>query len=174
MMEDLFGADPKLTETASIRLLKIREALVDRIWAGLTLVALVGVPASALRSFATGWLPLYTFHAVLGVFIVLVYIFRARIPFIVKSALLLLLLWTLGAVGLLQMGFFGIGFGWLVMTSLLAATIYSLRVGVIVGVAAIAVIAAAGFGFTQGILIVATDANVYVRSVYSWIALAAV
>lgn len=170
-MQKPFDADGSVaTETASSRLRRIRATLINRLWAGMALVALIGAPASCLRTIDTGWLPLYTFHIVLGLVIVAIYALRARLPFAAKSALLLLLFWTIGIVGLLRMGFLGIGFGWLAMSSLLAATIYSVRAGIVTAVVALGAIALAGVGFTGGLLTPVVDPTAYVTSPYAWIA----
>lgn len=170
-MEKPFDADDSAsTETASSRMLQIRAALVDRLWAGLAIVAFIGVPASCLRSIDTGWLPLYTFHIILGLLVVAIYALRARLPFVAKSALLLLVFWTIGIVGLVRMAFLGVGFGWLAMSSLLTATIYSVRAGIITAIAALVVIALAGVGFTSGLLTTTVDPTKYVTSPYAWTA----
>jgi hypothetical protein len=122
--------DSRSADTPAERLLKIRQTLVDRIWRGLFFVALVGAPASVSRFVATGWLHLYSFHLAVALLVVFVYLYRARIPFVIKSALMLLCFWGVGLAGLFTLGFLGPGYWWLVMSSLLVSTLYSWRAGI--------------------------------------------
>ena len=87
-------ADLGSGDTPLEQLLKIRHALVDRIWQGLVVIAVLGAPLSASRSIITGWMALYTLHLAVALLVVAVYWFRARIPFAVKSALILLIFWV--------------------------------------------------------------------------------
>jgi hypothetical protein len=123
-------ADPKSANTPLDELLKIRHTLVDRIWRGLVVVALLGAPTSVSRSLSTGWMALYSVHIVLALVVLAVYWFRARISVAVKSALLVLLLSCVGLVGVLTLGVLGTGYWYLVLSSLLVSTLYSMRAGI--------------------------------------------
>ena len=161
-------ANLKSADTPQEQLLKIRHALVDRIWQGLVVVAVVGAPASVSRAASTGWMPLYGFHIGLAVVVVAVYWFRARIPFAVKSALILLIFWAIGLAGLFTLGILGSGYWWLVLSSLLVSTLFSIRAGVVCAVAVTAILAVAGIGFSSGALKVAVDANDFIVSATTW------
>jgi GGDEF domain-containing protein len=161
-------ADLKSVDTPQEQLLKIRHVLVDRIWQGMVVVALVGAPASVSRAFSTGWMLLYGIHIGLAVLVVAVYWFRARISFAVKSALILLIFWAIGLTGVFTLGILGSGYWWLVLSSLLVSTLFSIRAGVVCAVVVTAILAAAGAGFTSGWLKVAVDANVFIASAATW------
>ena len=171
MLPTMNHADLKSADTPLEQLLKIRHALVDRIWQGLVVVALVGAPASVSRSMVTGWIHLYTLHIGVALLVVAVYWFRAKIPFSVKSALLLLILWAIGLAGLFTFGILGTAYWWLVLSSLLVSTLYSIRAGVVCAAVVTAIIAVAGAGFIRGALQVPVDANVYIVSAAAWAAL---
>ena len=113
-------------------------------------------------------MPLYGFHIGMAVLVVAVYWFRARIPFAVKSALILLIFWAIGLAGLFTLGILGSGYWWLVLSSLLASTLFSIRAGVVCAVAVTAILVAAGVGFSSGALKVAVDANVFIVSATTW------
>lgn len=159
------------SDTSSDRLLKIRQTLVDRVFQGLVVVALIAAPVSAMRSSVTGWLHAYSVHIALGLTIVGVYWFRRTIPFPVKSALLVLIFWCIGIVGLLTFGILGAGYWWLVLSSLLVSTLYSVRAGIISAVATTLLMAVVGFGFITGALTFTVDIAAYAVSVPAWVGL---
>lgn len=159
------------SDTPSHRLLQIRQALVDRVFQGLVVVALIAAPASALRSLATGWLHAYSLHIALGLMIVGIYGFRHKIPFAVKSALLVLTFWCIGIVGLLTFGILGAGYWWLVLSSLLVSTLYSVRAGIITMVVTTVLIVVIAFGFITGAFRFTMDIAAYAVSVPAWVGL---
>ena len=161
-------ADLQAADTPQEQLLEIRHALVDRIWLGLVVVGVVGAPLSASRSIFTGWMALYTLHLGVASLVVVLYWFRARISFAVKSALILLTFWGIGLAGVFTLGILGAAYWWLVLSSLLVSTLYSIRAGVVCAAVVTATLAAAGAGFISGALVVPVDANVYIVSVPSW------
>jgi hypothetical protein len=122
---------PGSADAPAERLLKIREALLDRIWRGLFVVALVATPVSISRALFTGWFHMYSVHLVAALAVVFVYLNRARVPFAAKSVLVFVIIWSVGLAGLLTMGLLSAGYWWLVMSSLLVSTLYSLRAGVV-------------------------------------------
>lgn len=163
--------DSAASLTPPERLLKIRQTLVDRIWQGLVVVALIGAPVSVSRSLVTGWIPIYGLHIAVALSIVAIYWFRHRIPFAVKSALLVLTFWCVGLAGLLTFGILGAGYWWLVLSSLIVSTIYSVRAGIISAVVVIVLIGIIGLGFISGTLKVPLNIGTYAVSVPPWIGL---
>jgi diguanylate cyclase (GGDEF)-like protein len=128
----------------------------------------LGAPVSISRSVVTGWSHLYSFHLVMALFVIAVYLFRARLAFTVKSVLLIGMLWSIGLAGLFTFGLLGPALMWLVLSSLLVSTLYSVRAGIVVAVAATAVLAIAAFVFTSGTLKVSVDADAYIVSWSAW------
>jgi diguanylate cyclase (GGDEF)-like protein len=131
-------------------------------------VALIAAPVSASRSLTTGWMPIYTLHMVVGLVILGVYCFRRAIPLSLKSALLVVILWSVGIAGLLSFGILGAGYWWLVLSSLLVSTLYSIRAGIVTAVATTLLMAAIGLAFITGAFTVTVDLASYGSSVASW------
>jgi diguanylate cyclase (GGDEF)-like protein len=156
--------------TAEIeRLQGIRQQLLDRIWQGVLVLALIGTPASVSRAFSTGWLPLYTFHAALAVFVVAMFLLRRRLSYMTRVVALLCVFFLVGTAGIFTLGLLGAGVWWLVMSSLVAGTLMSRRFGLVVSLMSASLIGLAALGFTRGVLKVPVDPAVYVYDVTSWI-----
>src|SRR5262245_7976386 len=147
--------------SAASQLLGIRRQLLDRVWLGLLVLALVGAPASASRALTTGWIPLYTFHAGLAVVVALLFLLRRRFSFNLQSAALLTIFFLLGAVGTLTLGLIGAGFWWLAACALLAGTLHSPRVGLAVAAASVVLMAVAAVLFTNRVLTLQVDPAVF-------------
>lgn len=160
--------DLKSPDTPTDQLPKIRHALVDGIWKGLVIVALLGAPASVSRYTLSGWRPVYSFHIGAALLALAVYWFRARISFKVKSALLILIFWSIGLVGVFTFGLLGTGYWWLMLSSLFVSIFYSLRAGIASALAVILLVAAAGAGFINGALKFPMDADLYIVSGPAW------
>lgn len=160
---------PGSADTPDVLLRDIRHRLIDRIWLGMLVIAVVGTPASVVRAVSTGWLDVYTFHILVAVTVVSVYCLRARLSHGARSALLLTIFYAIGAVGIVKLGLLGAGLWWLVMSSLLASTLYSHRVGVAISASSLAIVAVAGYGYTTGHLALPVDANAYATSATGWI-----
>jgi len=149
----------------------IRLSLIDNIWKGAFLISLVGAPVSAMRSFSTGWMPLYSAHIGLAALVCCLYFARRHVSETFKTAAIMALLWAVGLAGLFTLGLMGSGATWLAVSALLMAALYSVRAGMItIGVALIAIVIAA-IAFTEGFLTVSFEARSYVSSPASWISL---
>lgn len=157
-----------LAGTRSKRLTQLREALLTQMWKGLVVTALVGAPASASRALFTGWLHLYTFHVVLALVIVVVHACRARMPFGVKATVLILILSVVGVVAVFRSGLLGLGLWWLLLSSLVAGLLFSIRWGIVLAVGTCGIVVAAGVGFVTGRLTLPFDANAYLAQPSSW------
>ncbi len=151
------------------RMNRIRADLVERIWHGIAIIAIVGVPASVLRSASTGWLPMYSAHIGIGAAVLLAWSLRRRLPLQLRVALVMLMFWAVGLIGLFTLGLLGAGLWWLVMSSLLMSTLYTPRAGVMTVLAALPFLILAGTGFVEGWLVLPFDANAYIRQPASWI-----
>jgi diguanylate cyclase (GGDEF)-like protein len=149
----------------------LREGFVEHLWRGLVVLALVGAPLSVSRTVSTGWLPLYSFHVGTAAVVLTVFWFRRRLSFALKSALLLLIFWSIGLAGLLTFGILGGSYWWLVLSSLIVSTIYSIRAGVATVLAVTVVIAMIGVGFITGVLQLPADANAYATSRVTWVSM---
>jgi diguanylate cyclase (GGDEF)-like protein len=160
-----------LSAPAARHLLRLRENFIEGMWKGLLLIALIGMPVSVSRALHTGWITTYTIHVALAAGIVLFYVLMKRFSLDVKSAALIAALWAIGLPGLFTMGFPAASIWWLVLSCLVAGTVYSFRAGVALGAATLLVIAVAAFGFISGRLTLALDPNEYLRQPMAWAAL---
>ncbi|MGQ0586255.1 MAG: diguanylate cyclase domain-containing protein [Gammaproteobacteria bacterium] len=160
---------PTFVASAAQRIHGIRLELLDRVWLGILVLALVGAPASASRALSTGWLPLYSVHVALAALVIVLFLARRRLSFMARSVTLLTIFFVVGAAGLFTLGLLGAGLWWLVMASLLASALLSMRVGLMVSGASLFLIALAAAGFTRGALKVPVDPAAYVYDVTSWV-----
>lgn len=160
-----------LSGPSALALLRIRERFVENMWQGVAVVALVGAPISALRAVDTGWLGAYTIHVLIALGTWTVYLFRGRLSLRAKSALLTLVFWAVGLPGMFTMGFPATSVWWLVLSCLVAGTVYSIRIGIALGLATLSVVAIAATGFISGALTLAFDHDDYLRLPSAWAAL---
>lgn len=156
-------------QSLEARLSVIRHALIERIWLSLFAISLLAAPASALRSLATGWQPIYSVHLGLGALVVIFFLLRRRLSPRYEALAVMMLFWSIGFVGLFLLGLVGAGIWWLVVSALLMSTLYSVRAGIITMIVVLLLIVVAGIGFTSGFLALHFDANAYVRSPASWL-----
>jgi len=166
--EDLLTRTGRFTAN---RLLAVRETFLNRLWAGMFAVALVGVPFSVLRAYTTGWQPIFNFHIGLGLVATVLYFARNRISYRVKLFTLIGLFWAIGVTGVVSLGLLGSGVWFLVMSSFIVSSLFSLRAGIYTAAAASAVLIAVGLLFTRGVLSIPFDANAYAASLSGWAAL---
>lgn len=165
------NADRRATPRGQDVLTGIRLSLIDKMWRGLALVALIGVPLSLLRSLDTGWLPLYTAHAVIGVMVVMIYATRRWLSYRLLVTLMLLMFWSVGMGGAISLGLLGAGIWWLSISTLLISVLVSMRWGIISVFAVLGVLLLVGYGYVAGMLSLGFDANQYLRSPSSWLVL---
>lgn len=157
-----------ITGAAAESLERIRERFVENMWKGVLGVALIGTPVSLSRVVFTGWQPIYTLHLLVAACSLGIFVFLKRITLQARALLLLLLFWALGLPGLFTLGFPATSVWWLVLSCMVAGTMYPIRVGVALGLATLSVVALAGLGFTTGRLNLAFDPALYLRQPSAW------
>ena len=150
------------------RVVALRHAFLDRLWSGMFFIALFGTPASVSRTVVTGWQPVYAFHLAVGALVALLYFARRHISYPAKLRILLALFAVIGASGIFTMGLLGSGVWYLIICSLLTSTFFPVRTGVLVVILSGAGMVIAALLFTQGILTIPFDSNVYVTSLSGW------
>ena len=150
----------------------LRAALVDRVLLGLLGISFLATPASVLRSVHTGWLPLYTLHVGVAVAILAVFLARRHLPQSGKIAFILAVYWSVGTIGMLNLGLMSAGAWWLVISALLCSLLFSVRVGVAVMAATIAFVGLVGYGYVSGALEPVVVPDLYLRQSTSWLTLA--
>jgi len=160
-----------VSSDVDVHLHRIRHEFVDQIWRSLFFMAVLAAPFSALRAIVTGWLPFYTVHLALALFVVAVFVSLKIISFQLKTSLLLLLLWAIGLPGLLTFGVVSTSVWWLVLSCVVASIVISARAGAVLAVALGVSIGIAGFGFISGMLTYNMDITAYLTRPVAWIAL---
>jgi diguanylate cyclase (GGDEF)-like protein len=161
----LFGKHEELDR----HLGKVRSSLINTVIQGLLIIAVVGLPASLLRSRNTGWLPLYDLHLVLGGATLLLFGLRHKLSDRVKAASVMSIFWAVGLSALLTLGLAGAGMWWLVVSSLLMSILYSIRAGLVVMCLVVVVMSVVGVAFCLGTLSAPINPANYLRSPAAWI-----
>lgn len=163
------------TEMAAARhdeqLRQLRRDLVEQLWTGMRLIALIGVPVSLSRYFITGWTSVYSVHVGVGLFTLIVAACRRWLPFDVLAIAFLCLLWTVGLPGVVAFGLSASSIWWLVLSSFVASTLYSVRVGVYLALATGLVMGIVGLGFITGSLTPPMDVSRYHAEPTAWMTL---
>jgi diguanylate cyclase (GGDEF)-like protein len=163
--------DTGLTGASALELLRIRERFVENMWQGVMAVSLIGAPISVYRAVHTGWLATYTIHVLIALGTLAIFLFRERLSLHAKSALLTAVFWAVGLPGMFTMGFPATSVWWLVLSCLVAGTVYSIRIGIALGLATLLVVAIAATGFITGSLTLTFDPGAYLRLPSAWAAL---
>jgi diguanylate cyclase (GGDEF)-like protein len=162
--ELLFGGQEALDR----QLADYRDLLVDRVIAAIAVFAAIFVPASLMRSLNIGWQNLYYAHAVLGIAAVGLYLGRRRLRGGSKVLAVMAVFWLTGITALLALGLAGSGMWWLVIGSLLASVLYSIRAGIGMMIVAVLVMSAVGAAFCTGLLPTPINSTNYLRSPTAW------
>ncbi len=149
------------------------EAVRDRL-ADLTLIlfAIFGLPAilaSLLRIRDIGWLPTMGLHIGVFVIILLMVFFRRRLPVVMKSGLILFLLYIIGTGSFPTMGTAGSGLFFYLVTVVLGVLLFGFRTGLTMLVLCFLSLVAAFMGSRLGVIEPNVDFNVYVLSTSSWV-----
>ena len=159
---------PVANIAATDQLLALRHTFLDRMWGGMLLISVIGVPVSLSRAFSTGWQVIYSLHIAMGLVATVLFFARARVSYLAKLYILIALFALVGATGVFTLGLLGSGVWFLVMCSLLTSTFFSMRVGIITAILVTLLLVLAGSLFVTGVLRVPYDANVYAVSIGGW------
>ncbi len=147
----------------------VRDRLADYT---LILVASFGLPAvlaSLLRIRDIGWLPTMGLHIGVFVVILLMVFFRRHLPVVMKSGLILALLYIIGTGSYPTMGTAGSGVFFYLVTVVLGVLLFGFRTGLVMLVLCFLSLVAAFMGSRSGIIDPNIDFNVYVLSTSSWV-----
>jgi diguanylate cyclase (GGDEF)-like protein len=148
----------------------VREGFVENLWRGMLAIALLAIPLSLARIFYSNPLPLYFMHLGLAVLAVGLAVMRRRLPPPWRAGVLFGLLWVVGLPGIYHFGLSASGTWWLVLSGLVATTLYSPRFGFVIALLTGLVLAVAGVGFVTGLLQPAIAFETYNVQPSSWIA----
>ncbi|MBY0418051.1 MAG: PAS domain-containing sensor histidine kinase, partial [Pararheinheimera sp.] len=121
-----------------------------------------------LRSFNTGWLPVYTVHLVVGTLLICGALICHKIPLRLKGGALILMFWAVGLPGALTFGFASPGVWWLVLSCLVAHVLYQARVALLLALATFLSMVGTALGFMSGYLFIPVGISRYVADSASW------
>lgn len=150
------------------KLSEIRHQFTNSLWRSFALIALVAVPLSILRSFNTGWLPVYSVHIAVGILLVTGAWLCHKMSLRLKGGLLILVFWAVGLPGALTFGFASPGVWWLVLSCLVAHVLYQARVALILAAATFISMIGTALGFMSGYLSIPVSITRYVAEPASW------
>lgn len=148
----------------------VRNEFVNQMWRGLLVIAVLSVPMSIARIVYSTWLPLYGYHLVVAAVVAGVALLQKRLPFGWRKGLLFSLLWVVGMPGIFHFGLAASGIWWLVLSCLVATTLYSPRFGQAASVLTGLVLVVAGLGFISGAVQPAIAPDRYNVLPSSWVA----
>jgi diguanylate cyclase (GGDEF)-like protein len=147
----------------------VRTSLIDSVFKGLVVVALVALPASLFRAHNTGWTTLYSVQLALGVATLTLFALRRHLSERTQAASIVAMFWAVGLSGLIGMGLAGAGIWWLVISSLLVSLLYSIGAGLVVMALAVLAIATVGTLVCLGYLPLPPGSGNFLRNPGSWV-----
>ncbi len=150
---------------------RIRQDFVNTMWRGALYLVLVGVPLSVSRTLYTGWLPTYGRHIAMGVLVLVVVLLGNRVSYAWKAGLFIAILWGVGLPGVATMGLTSSSVWWLVLSCIVAHSLFSRRVVVLLSICAALSVGVIAAGFVAGYLKPVVDANTYSSHWASWLVL---
>jgi diguanylate cyclase (GGDEF)-like protein len=148
----------------------VRNEFVENLWRGMLAIAVLSIPLSIARIVYSAALPLYMMHLGLAALAIVVAALRHRMPAGWRAGVLFGLLWVIGLPGIFHFGLAASGTWWLVLSGLVATTLYSPRFGMVVALLTGLVLVVAGLGFVTGVIQPAIAFEKYSVLSSSWIA----
>jgi diguanylate cyclase (GGDEF)-like protein len=147
---------------------QLRHVFVEEILRSILALAFVAMPVSLMRSWTSGWQPLYSLHLGLALVFLGFYRWRGRMPLEVKAAIPIAIYWPLAVGALLTWGLVGNGVFALTIINLMTALIYPPRVTVWMIAASLAILAGIGAGVVTGQIVPHVNASAYAVQASSW------
>lgn len=145
-----------------------RHAMVDRLLAGAALMTAALLPVLWWRASEVGWHPQLQVQAVVFAVTIALALARRRLPLALKVGVMLAATATVGVSGVFSLGMAGTGYFWLLLTAAFVAVFVSLAAGMAALAAAAALMAAAGYGFVSGALVLPIDLDRHTVSASGW------
>jgi signal transduction histidine kinase/ActR/RegA family two-component response regulator len=137
---------------------------------GLATFGLIVLVISLSRAFTTGWQPVMPLQILMYLLVVCTALLGRRVPFSIRAVVVITIGFILAVTGLLTYGLVGMGLPALFACCILATMLFGSRTGCVsIGISAL-ILAVVGFLFVRGILTLAFNPLVYIRSYSSWLA----
>ncbi|MGZ6253885.1 MAG: ATP-binding protein [Candidatus Binataceae bacterium] len=130
----------------------IRSDVCNATLIGLLAFALPGLAASLWRITERGWLPVMGLHIALFAMLTLIVALRRRLPYLLRAGTLLAIQFALGAGGVFTAGLLSSVTSYLVGSSVLAACLFGMRIGIATMTAMLVMILAAYLRFATGLV----------------------
>ena len=125
--------------------------------------------ASLFRISHIGWQPVMAFQMGLCAALLAVTVFRHKLPYQFRAAVIVAFFFLIGAGGLFGFGLVGGGLFSLFVCCFFATILFKTRVATAVLAVSVAIVIASGTGIVSGYLELGFDNNVYATSLYSWV-----
>ena len=167
MVDSVKPAEPRSMEAVRGRLADVT----------LILAAVLGLPAvvaSLMRFKDIGWIHTMGLHVGFYVVLLLMTILRRRLPVIIKSGIIIAILYVVGTGSFPTMGTVGSGIFFYLVTVVLGVLLFGFRVGFGMLILCLLTMLAAFMGTRYGFFQPGIDFNMYVVSSSSWISKIAV
>jgi diguanylate cyclase (GGDEF)-like protein len=148
---------------------QLRQVFVEEILRSILALVFFAMPVSLLRSWTSGWQPLYSLHLGIALVFLCVYRWRARMPLEVKAAIPIAIYWAMAVGALITWGLVGNGIFALTIINLMTSLVYPPRVTVWMIMASLAVLAGIGIGVVTGQIVPHVNASDYAVQASSWV-----
>lgn len=119
--------ESKIDEPPESRIRGVREHFVDVSWKGFFVLAVVVTVINFFRASKIGWVSGFTFVLVIDVVVAIVFVCLHRLPYSVKSALLVFILWISGVAGVKSLGLSSTSFIWFACACFATAVLFERR-----------------------------------------------
>lgn len=161
---------PSLAPVLEISEAAVRDQLADRMWKGMLVLAVLGIPTSLVRVLITGWQPLYALHTAIAILVFLVALYRRHLSANVKAVLASVLPLGVGLPALHALGFYGAGIAWIIASCISTTMFFRGRIGALVIALELLVLTGFAWAYVRGALVLSIDTNDFIRQPQAWIA----
>lgn len=166
--------ESRIDHPPALRIRGIREQFVDVSWKGFFILAVVVTIVNCFRARGIGWVSGFTFVLVIDVIVAIVFLTRNRLPYAVKSALLVFILWISGVAGVKSLGLSSTSFIWFACACFASAVLFERKTLIGMLVLSYATVCLFGVLFVTRQLKIEVDLNRSSLIPLNWLALIAV
>ena len=147
----------------------IREEQLDRVIQSLVLIGIILLAVSLSRALFTGWHNFMFIH--IGSYIVVLGIafFRKHLSHVLKTWLLVIIIFILAAAGLAQLGLVGYGMGLLFIFCIISTIFFGTQGGIKAAILSALTIAVTGIFVVNGVITFDFDLARYIKSPATWL-----
>lgn len=147
----------------------IREEQLTSIFHSLIFVGFFVLSASLSRVFFMGWHNFMFIHIGSYLAIIGIAVFKNHIPHVLKTYLLVIIMFILSVAGLVKLGLVGYGIGLLFIFCIVSTIFFSTRGGIIAAILSALTIAIVGSAVVKGAITFNFDIAGYIKSPATWL-----